>query len=227
MKIYFIYAKIPMTVYDTRIKFIISNVHDYRCKDNHMFGLYAWTRKKKLCEEFLELRDCPELYTVIKRDDIREDQYKVIKDRYFQLELKPYRYFYDTKVREEEEENADRFMEVVSTQNEYNISTNEFSEYINEFGPHMDSNYPDYRIFNSEVIKALDIIGYTTDFDIINTEDARKENAINLFQQGKTVYGRDLYLTGENELSNLLFLFRYMFFGTIGKGYNRSEREYN
>lgn len=214
MTVYFIYAKIPSKIYDERIKFIISNVYDYRFRNGYMYGLYAWTKKKKIYKEFIELRNNGNIYTVIKKDDIDDDQFKEIKDTYFQLELKSYRYFHKTES-SEDEDNSSRFMEVVSTKNEYNICTNEFSEYINEFGPKVKDGYPDYLMFSPDVIEALDIIGYTTDYDITQTTGARKEKAIENFQEGKTVLGRDLFVTGENELTNLLFLFYFMFFGDV------------
>lgn len=219
MKIFFIYAKIPQKVYDKRLKYIISNQYDFEYKDGYMVGLYAWTKKKKICKEFFELRDgIGNLYTIMEKD-VNHSQYEYIREKYFELELLPHKYFYVTHINDVKEDMSmnDRFMEVVSTKNEYKVSTNESSEYIHDFGPKVEENYPNPRIFNSKTIEILDIIGYTTEYDILFGTKEQSQYALDQFQDGKTVYGHDIFLTGENELTNLLYLFKFMFFGSDDK----------
>ena len=85
--VYFIYVSIPQKIFDSKIKFLLSNTEDFRFKRNTMYGLYAWSTKKKIVKEFFELRE-PKIYTLVEKEIDSEEYFEHFKSKYSNLELK-------------------------------------------------------------------------------------------------------------------------------------------
>ena len=209
-KIYYIYAIIPEQIYYSKIRYIIPNQHDYRLKHNSMYGLYAWTTSKKITKEFFEVRN-KSIYTLIKGDMIDKEDYKRMKEKYGELELDYRKYYYDGNTPIEEDS-----ITIVSTKNEYIQSTEYVAENLYEFGPKSDINIH-YSIFKDKIIKALDLLGYTTDYDIEYGEDSDADCASYNLSFGLTKYGNKDITKNVNQMNILLFLFRFLFYGNENK----------
>lgn len=214
MKIYFIYAKIPEDIYNKRIKYIISNKHSFRWKEKYMFGLYAWTKDKKICKEFLDLRGESGIYTLVEKEVDTKEELHLLRKRYTELELGIYRYYYNKSQKE------DQSITVVSTKNEWLSSTEYASENMMEFGPKVVHDI-DYLLFNKDIRMALDTLGYTTDYDIMfqGNNEERYDNAVDHIGFDLTVYGHPYPFLFNNQLTILLYLFSFMFYG------NRKQEE--
>ena len=206
MNVYFIYAEIPRYDYDERLKFLLSDQHDFRAKGNYMRGLYAITNNKKFLKEFFNLRGGNEMYTTIKRD-LDEDDWDMIRNQYSDLILRK-SHFGDRK---------NKKMELIVTKDEETTVQYDGRAYMIEFGPSIYANI-DYRIFNDSIMNALDIIGYTSDYDINHSnDDERIENAN--FQESflLTPLGHKR-IDINTETNMLLYLYRVMFVGASKEG---------
>lgn len=205
-KIFYIYTSIPEPIYNKKVKYLISNIHDFRWKHGKMYGLYAWTTSKKMIKEFFEIRK-NDIYTVIKADVYDDKELERLKDKYSDLKLDYRRYYFDGK-----EEEKDSLL-IVSTKNEYVNSTMNSEEYLYEFGPKPSEEFT-YYIFKKKIIKALDTLGYTSKYDIEFGNEAESESAQwNLTGFNLTKYGQSYKIHFDNQMNNLLFLYRYFFYG--------------
>lgn len=200
MKLYLIYAKIPESEFNKTIKYLIPNVYDYRWINEKFYGLYAWTKSKSKLNDFLEVR-YKKAFEVSKKN-IDDDEYQMFKDHYNLLELVRHIYKYGNKKKE---------IEVVTTKNEEIESIGNGSENYNDFGPrvHPDANY---RLFKDDIIHALDMIGYTSAYDLCygNMEEADNASfnmSYNIGSMGSTIACKP------SELELLVYLFYYTFYG--------------
>lgn len=209
-KIYFIYVTIPEKVFNTKVKYLISNSHNYRWKNGNMYGLYAWSTKKKLIKEFLEIRN-NSIYTVINKE-IDEDYYKEVKSTYGTSELKllEYKHLDSNK-------NLNT-IEVVSTKDELRCSTIDHQEYLEEFGPSVYSDLP-ITLFNDKLYVALDTIGYVSDYySLYGTDEEADYYAYNK-SFGLTCTGKSTKIFSDADTVNiLLYLFHYLFYGKESGG---------
>ena len=59
MKVYGIYAIIPTEVFESRMSKLVYDKNKFRLSknENYYYGLYAWTTKKKVVKEFLDIRN--------------------------------------------------------------------------------------------------------------------------------------------------------------------------
>jgi hypothetical protein len=79
----------------------------------------------------------------------------------------------------------------------------------------------DYKVFNKDIQEALDVLGYTTlyDLNVDSTPESdemmkRQIKAERNYYHGKTVFGKDLIFKHDtNEYVGLMYLFSYLFFG--------------
>ena len=209
MKIFYIYAKIPRLLFDERIRYLLSNQHNFHCKKGYMCGLYAFTNNKKLLKKFLEFRD-PDVYSVIK-DNIDDDDYKDIHVNKGDLELR----YSDFSLNNKEN------IEMVVTKNEETIIKYDGQEYINAYGP---SSYvkTNFYIFNDKIISALDNLGYTKSYiDQFGTDDEVDYMYYNESFNLSPLLNKHIK-SKYNEINLLLYLYRYFFIGSDikGDGYN-------
>lgn len=205
-KIYFIYAIIPEKIYNEKIKYIISNIHDFRWKHGNMYGLYAWSTSKKIIKEFFEVRE-KSMYTLVKKDIYDEEEIEKMRKTYTELELKRRQYYFD-KTQDKKES-----LLIVSTKNEFVQSTEFYEENLYEFGPPIEK-IANYSVFKDKIIKALDKIGYVGAYDQLYGTESDVDLCLYNKGFGLTKYGyKDISLNGYNQMNVLLYLFRYFFYG--------------
>ena len=204
-KIYYIYAIIPEYLYNKKIKYLFSSQHDFRWKHGNMYGLYAWSTSKKKVKEFFEVRE-KSIYTVVKSDLYDDSEIARLKDMHSDLELKRRRYYYDDCKNDEDS------ILITSTKNEH-VSSTEFSEeFINEFGPQVSEMFS-YSIFKDKVIRALDILGYTTRYDIEYGNDQESDLANYNLGFNLNTFGNPTRIKFDNQMNNLIYLYSYFFYG--------------
>lgn len=192
MKLYLIYAIIPSNVFSTRIKYLIDNVKDFKTQGNNRVGLYAWTTSKKILEEFLEGRD-HDIYKVIKKEFMDDEDIDKFKSVYNTLEL--HLYHYNNK----HSETSGKGIDIVTTKSEYVNSVLDLEANITGFG------YPtfalfDYSDFNQELKTALEILNYNYYYD---------SNALAFDEKSESTKSSEEF----NEVAGLLYLYGYMFGG--------------
>ena len=189
---------IPRQVYDNTIKFLLNNKYDFRYKHEKMYGLYAYTKSKKLLTEFMDIRGGSGVYNVIK-SDMSEEMFYDLNDKNSELKL----------IRSSFKTLNGESMELVVTKNEDHVVKNDSEEYIYEFGISAFKKL-NYIIFNEKIIKALDRLNYVKLFerDYGDTDLLFFNDSFGLTPEGhldKPIY---------SELNTLLYLFRYMFVGS-------------
>ena len=201
-KLYFIYVRIPENIYNNKIKYLIPNVYDYRWKHGYMYGLYAWTTKKKYVKEFFEVRD-KSAYTLIEKEIEDDDDVKQVNSIHPSLKLV-------LKKFETIEDGNKKKVEILCTKNEYVVSVIDGDEYLYDFGPEIYEDI-DYRLFNDKIIKALDTLMYVNKYDsLFGSVD---ENSFNEYNAGfnLTKYGDYIKLRDVDQISALLYLFKFFF----------------
>lgn len=209
MKLYLIYASIDADVYDSEIKFLLPNQSIFQRENRVMKGLYAWTTKKKLLDEFIEARDDSHIYIYLKKE-IDKEEFKVFKSDYNLLELKAYGYFKGYT-----EKNENEYINVVTTKNEFIVITEEGNNYIQEDIDEILIDLDVYCCFNDKLFQAITILGIKYQCDMICGDDDLVDYiTYNMsFDIVDTVIKPKDY---KNEFSMLLYLFQYMFIG-IGR----------
>ena len=203
--VYFIYVSIPQKIFDSKIKFLLSNTEDFRFKRNTMYGLYAWSTKKKIVKEFFELRE-PKIYTLVEKEIDSEEYFEHFKSKYSNLEL---------TIREYDRKDGANLKttEIVTTKNEWVNSTIDNEQNLWEFGPEVFEDIP-YKLFKNKVINALDLIGYIDTYirKFGTNEEIDDENYNRSF--GLTSNGNEYRLNTSDTVNVLLYLFHFLFYGT-------------
>ena len=206
MNVYFIYAEIPRRDYENTLKYLLSDQHDFRSKGDCMRGLYAITNNKKFLKGFFNIRGGNEMYTTVKRD-LEDDDWDMIRDQYSDLVLRKSHF----------EERIEEKMKRIVTKNEETTVHYDGRAYMTEFGPSMYANV-DYELFNDSIINALDIIGYTADYDVNHSnDDERVERAFFQESYALTPLGNKR-IDINTETNMLLYLYRVMFVGASKEG---------
>ena len=213
MKVYGIYAIIPTEVFESRMFKFVYDKHKFSLSKNgnYYYGLYAWTTKKKVVKEFLDIRN-KDMYKVKELKIDKEDE----KD--FELDYKFEELSYYNYIAGNEE------YEVLTTLNEFTESCDNISENLNDLLYDILTNeVADYDILNQDLIDALDIIGYTSYYDIecggnpdlVTDEEAitRREFAEYHESFRQTVFGRNYVDFTKNEFAALLYIYEPMFMG--------------
>lgn len=223
-KIYLIYVSIPRSVFDDGVKFILSNQQEFTYDDTKgMYGLYAWSNKKDIIEEFFEGR-VNKIYDLktIEFDD--KDEYKKFKSDKSQLRLDYRDYLIDKSIVDgmvssrihgdipSKELTADDIVKIVTTQNEHYQTTEEGDENLYEFGP-KPSDFFDYMIFNDKIIKALDWLNYSSKYDDLYSDKDRREWSNYNKSFNMSLSGNYIMDKFNNEINILLYLFHYFFYG--------------
>lgn len=198
--IYAIYVSLPMRSFE-RIKYLIRNVTDFRSSNGKMVGLYAFSKKKSIAKEFMEIRNSNIM--TLKKIDADDDWSSEFKSRFSSCCISEYTLSTGDKKKP---------ITLLCTKNEYSNIHDFKQENLFEFGPAQFTKI-DYEIFNDDVIEALDILGYTTAFDTSNDDMHRIAIADEQRGHGKTVMGHTLYdVTNFSEYAALLCLYSDIFF---------------
>lgn len=203
-EIYYIYAYIPSNIFDNTIKFFLSHPQEFRFKKESMFGLYAWTAKKKFVKEFFEIRS-KKPYIMI-NETVDESQIVEMKMRYSSLELKRYKY------KHIDENGEEREVGILSTKDEYVCSVMDAEENIYEFGPSAYRDIP-ATMFKSKIFDALDILGYVSSYALKYGNEEERDWANYNEGFNLTPDGRHVRLKVEDNVNVLLYLFHYLFYG--------------
>lgn len=208
-KIYLIYVTIPEKVYNNRIKFLVSGEYNFRYKNGKVYGLYAFTNKKKIVNEFFETRN-GDIYNLVEKE-LDEHDYELLRTSYITLELKLRDYVF------EDENGNEKSIEVVSTKDEFVNSTIDARENLYEFGPKAHDIPVD--VFKDKLLESLSAIGYVSDYYTrYGTDDERDFESYQM-SFGMSTYGKMIHFTETNTFNVLLYLFSYMFYGkTIAGG---------
>jgi hypothetical protein len=176
--VYLIFIKVPRDEYDEKLKYLIGGIRSrhvdftYKPVKAHMEGLYAWTTSKKLMKEFMNTR-YTKAFKVKKFDIDGKKKFKEFSSTYDGLKLEKRKFYFslvydnwnDDNERDDLVEGED-YLYIVSTLEERLNCSEYFEENIGEFviGSDVDI-FPDYTLFNSEIIEALDYIGYNYFYD--------------------------------------------------------------
>lgn len=201
MKLYFIYVSIPRNIYEAKIKYLLSKQYDFRAKHDVMYGMYAISNDKTMVEDFFAVRGYGQ-YNLIERKCDKE-LYRELKDAKSDMFLKRVVY----------EDGEGKPMEIIVTKNEKTIIEYDADQYLAEFGPAARAVI-DYYTFNKKFIKALDILGYTTAYDIFHSGDPKRIDVAS-FQSsyGRSPVGNKLDNDRYTNISKLVYLFDYLFMG--------------
>lgn len=216
MKIYNIYVKIPSRYIEvdymsdenpllhkyTYYLTDIEKIYQLRHNDQYYTGLYAWTTDKKLLKVFLNDRPSS-IYNVVK-DNI--DEYEFINRYYKTHQLKERKYTY---INEKGEMGS---MKIVSTKFEYE-AVSDPTRILNDI--FVQIVHYDYRLFNADIIDALDYLGYTKFYDrMFRYDDDDWMEFIDYNESfGVTASGHKDYFTFSNQVNLLIYLFDYFFTG--------------
>jgi|GEM_PF-2592158 len=215
MKIYNIYVKIPKDYIEEdymsdenpllhKYTYYLNDIDKiYQLKNNRYYtGLYAWTTSKKLLKAFLKDR-INSIYTIVKESI---DEYGFITKYYKAHQLKEREYFFI------DNDGSWGKMDIVTTKFEHDVASDPYSAYAFIFTPLIHYNY---RIFNSDIIDALDILGYTKFYDrTFNDNDVDLMEYLDYNESyGCTSLGHHDYFTFNNQVNSLVFLFDYFFTG--------------
>ena len=226
-KVYLIYVKIPTYIYLDRLCHLVTN-NDFRFrqKGKYILGLYAWTDDKKLLKEFMETRYAP----IFKVKKTRKDNLEDIlpKDISITLKLEEHNYFHDSDFDPEFSNVDDTISDIVKSRSELIVSTREeynncawsLSENMLEYGP---AKYivreNDYTIFNDELIDALDILGYISNYDLLyanasNMYDVNDYNrSFGTSYRGHNITNNILCNMHNNQYYGFIYLYSYLIFG--------------
>lgn len=204
-KVYLVYAKIPTYLWVNKFKYLVPNETEFVEKDNHMVGVYGWTTRKDIKNEFIETRSDANIFKVVKHDNIDDDlkQLLVTKLDECQIEFRDY---------SNGEEDA---IIIPTTKFEYVASTFDGPENLAEFNSACLSEMytVDYKIFSDKMRKALEIL----DFPSKTVYNGRDDEEADLYEfnksYGLTISGYNIANTEDNEYNTLITLYDYMFLG--------------
>lgn len=224
---YLVYANVPSILFENAYKHIIGNSWEYEqmnVNGNSVYhGLYAWTSKKSLLNEFLKYRD-PATYQI---KECYDDEYiqTVLKEKYWNQKIDTYTlvalygkgnfsngydileaYRHNTKKSDDV-----KTFNVIMTKEEYVNCTEYREENWLDFGLHAEMRYD---IFTDEFIQLLDEIGYTLIHDIYYTNNQQiRDCACYMLSFDVSPFGNEINLSLANEMSAFLLYYRPLIFG--------------
>lgn len=213
MKVYMLYLKIPETEWSQEIRHLLPNPTAYNLIDDSYVGFYAWTDNEEMLANFLAIRD-KKKYIVVPTK-IKKSQYKN-----FRLEYKIYRIDYYSYRPDIEIKGHDDERHILSVFHE-NSGVMEDGDIL-FYDDMLTVNNYDYTFFKVKYQKCLDILGYTTLYDVLmcglddsltkeETEEIESRGEFASYQQsyGLTVDGNEYLDISSNRF--LLFLKNYQF----------------
>lgn len=213
-KIYLIYAKIPDPLYQMLSFYIRYIEKTFTISvDNKWLGLYAWTTSKKKLKIFKETRKKAKVY-IYKEKMIEKDYLKKFSEENKDSKLGNYEYIQSYSLA------CLPPINVITTLEEYNIATDNdiIYEFLVENSVFQNYNV-DYMIFRTDIINALDILNYTTEYDLFwggESEDDgedRTETANYLMSYNQTPFGNKYIGIYDNEFASLMMVFSSLFLG--------------
>lgn len=209
MNVYIIYAKIPYDVFIKNNYTAIFNMDMFNLTfdKKYYIGIYAWTKNKKDLKTFLNERKNNDFYT-FEKINLNNDEFEIFQNKYYQEELDLHDFY----------TSFNNAIHIISTNLEYEVSTE--TSMIDSIVYTSIDKYSDYYILKDKYIKALDIISYTSFYDlayvdfsnILNNEEKeiREALASENSQYGITVYGHKYYDILYSQFVSFLSLFHEM-----------------
>jgi hypothetical protein len=220
-EVYIVYASIPSTLFDCKLHDFVNDESRYNLKNMCYTGLYAWTTKEDLLNQFMEFRKgAKSIYNIITRKFTKEEYHAFKKDNYYE-ELNYYKYFYDKD--DNKHGSVNKFLlSIVCTREEYEKIYDNGYQYMFD---HMSQILNvDYLIFKDEYKLALDYIGYCDMFnrvhDGLNYDGTYDDfyhdrNEMSAFNSGYglSFYGNNFIDICESNLSVFINVFYEMIVG--------------
>lgn len=215
MIIYCIYAAVPKKVFIDSVSGVIPNTKDWSYDDEteKYTGLYAWTKKKSLFNDFMNIRSGCKYYIPLKKD-FSKDEYMKFKEVYSEYKLGYYEYDRGDTANISSTIFPSTLFEFLLTD-----STEGYSEMYYNYMPEI---MVDYHPFNQTLIDALDAISYTTEYDLMIggdpecfTDDEttqRSEYAEYNKSYGFTVFGRRYFDICADKLQMLIQYIKSMIY---------------
>lgn len=207
-KIYLVYLKIEERKW-RELKYLVSYNCNFRWKNGYIIGLYAYTTKKKLLKEFLELR-LPGIFIVRDMEFEDEEEAGKFHNQNYLLQIKRHRFYMDEADEGKtltEEELEEKTMEIPTTREEYQNATNFLNENLYEFGPRVTLRMSP-QVFKRSIIHALSRLDYISKWMMEYDDTFVVEGCeADLHSFGKN------HLQFHNQVVGLLYLYREVFCG--------------
>ena len=190
-KVYILYAKIPIHLFDSKMYQFVHTHTDYILRDKYYIGLYAWTTNKILLDTFMDFRkNALKMYKLIIRK-FSKDEFHAFKKENFYEELSYYKIpaspgwdddeFYIGWIPSKTDTSSDKHLffsdsnkagQIVCTRQEFTQTMEYGHDYLFEYMTQIIN--ADYCAFKNKYIQALDYIGYCDEFN--NTHDDPDDN---------------------------------------------------
>lgn len=218
MTVYIVYARFPLYLNYWVSDFVDPfkdpdfAIHD---KEERMCGIYGWTTKKDIFEEFMKIRTTD--YFIYKTKTFKKDEFKSFKKAYKVCKLDR-RYFGKSDM-----VNASG-CSIVSTLFEHrNITDADYISFDTIWYRLLGCACEDYYFLSDELTAAIDLIGYTTEYDSMIGGDpsafldeeieSRCEFAQYNASYGLTVNGQSYIPMISNQVALFIMMYEPTFLG--------------
>lgn len=236
-KIYLVYLKIPKSIYNNYQKHLLMGIDKTPPIDDngdYYVLFYAWTDEKELIKEFTRFRN-RDIYDIVKKKGLSDDELTELKQDHAEKRLGRYKFYHsylddvnEYNAKEEyiqatkDEKDNDYYTIFVATKNEYVNCSLDLVPNMFESGPASFANI-DYSIFKNKYIEVLDILGYTSYFDLYwhDTNPESDDMTDRYIVAGEnaeshlTTYGHIFFDISDNEFLSFLYLYKYMIKGRV------------
>ena len=220
-EVYLIYASIPSTLFDCKLHDFVHDSTKYSLKNMYYTGLYAWTTKKELLEEFLEFRQgAKSIYKVIKREFEKDDYQEFKLDNEYE-ELNYYKKYNNRDDFRTDSINS-TLANIICTKAEYENAYDIGAQYLFDYMSRIIS--AEYLVLKDEYKLSLDHVGYCDMFnrlhDGIDDNDEYNEFYYNRYEFtnynegfGLSFYGQPLIDICKNNLLIFINIYYEMIVG--------------
>lgn len=219
-EVYLIYASIPSILFDSKLHDYVKDNTKYSLKNGNYTGLYAWTTKKSLLNEFLEFREnAKSMYTIITREFTKEEYYAFKSENEYE-KLAYYRFYHNMEYCKSE--SIEKYStSILCTKEEYEEVYDQGEYHLLDYMTQIVNT--EYITFKDEFKLALDRIGYCDMFNRII--DGVDEDEFNEFYHDRhemsefnhsynlSYYGNNLFDVCENKLAIFLNIYYEMIVG--------------
>lgn len=216
MIIYKVYVSIPSEKVKFELKSLLpdeGSYLEYDSASDRFYGLYGWTNDENIMSEFKDQRKDCKYYRYI-QTKISSDEYEIYKNQYKLWRIKLHKLRVDI--------DGIKSVRVPTTLFEKSISEDDDSIYpfLLDSGKYF---IVDYFPFNDEIIDALDILNYTTEYDAYiggdpqafdeHECDERIELALYNMGYGLTVNNNKYFNIFHNKLNIFMLIYKDFLYG--------------
>ena len=206
--LYIIYLSIDEYEFNQKIKFLLPINNSFRYKHGKMYGMYAWTTKKKIVDEFMGTRKSGIFVVVTKSLEYDDGILSQFEFNYPEYKLSWHKY------KENRNDENSECKEIVTTKNEDVIIINEGLAYLVDLLSN-DMARLEPNKFKPSIANALDVLGYWNMMFINNGDSNTIDYVSNRLSYGISALGNRTYISEEsfvNEYLLLLYLYSALFF---------------